>query len=105
MNPTPFCPFCRSHEVVPCSTGYKIFGAIGLLAGAAGAIHAALKQPSSGTLPLPDIALSSLAGAALAALSASALGCRIGTKAGAQLDDMLLGNRVCLNCKHRFSCL
>jgi len=104
MNPTSLlCPFCRSPKVAPHAIGHKVFGYIGILAGATGAIHSALKHLPKGSFTLPGIALSAVAAAALSALSASALGCRIGSKAGSQLDDMLFGNRFCMNCKRAFS--
>ena len=103
MNPPHTCPFCRSPNVIPRSTGHKVFGTIGILAGAAGAIHASIKHIPKGSLSLPGIALSLITSAVLSALSASALGCRIGSKAGTELDDMLLGNRFCQSCKRSFT--
>lgn len=105
MNCITTCPFCQSHEVVPRTMGLKLFGAIGLLAGAAGALKTSLKHLPTGGTSLPDLALSKVAVAVLAALSASAVGCELGCKAGAQLDRMLLGNRFCTNCKRSFICL
>lgn len=105
MNTFHNCPFCHSHKVVPSTTGHKVLGTIGIIAGAAGAIHTTLNRPPKGNLSLPGIALSAIAAAALSALSASAIGCRIGTKAGAQIDDMLLGNRYCQSCKRSFICV
>ena len=96
MDFPPFCPYCQSRDVVPRATGLKIFGAIGIVVGAAGAFKASLKALQvlrSGSVALPGIALTGIASAVLTAMSASALGCEIGTKAGAQLDRMLLGKQ------------
>lgn len=105
FSPSTYCPFCRSHDVVPRSVGLKLFGTLGLLAGAAGVLRISIKRLPAGTVSLPGIALSGIAAAVLAALNAGALGCEIGTKAGAQLDRMLLGNRFCRSCKRSFICL
>lgn len=105
MDFPPFCPYCQSRDVVPRAMGLKIFGAIGIAVGAAGAFKASLKALQvlqSGSVALPGIALTGIASAVLTAMSASALGCEIGTKAGAQLDRMLLGNRFCRSCKRSF---
>jgi hypothetical protein len=102
MNPFPICPFCRSPNVVTRATGLKVLGSIGILVGAAGALHAALKQLPKGSFALPSLALTAIAAGVLSALRAGAVGCRIGTKAGSQLDEMLLGNRYCLHCKRSF---
>ena len=108
MDFLPFCPYCQSRDVVPRATGLKIFGAIGIVVGAAGAFKASLKALQvlqNGNVALPGIALTCIASAVLTAMSASALGCEIGTKAGAQLDRMLLGNRFCQTCKRSFICV
>lgn len=102
MNPSPFCPFCNSLRVVPRAVGLKTYGALGMLVGAAGALHAALSRLPAGAVSTPGLALSGIAAAVLAALSASALGCQIGAKAGAQLDGLLFGNRFCMDCKSCF---
>lgn len=104
MNPSLTCPFCRSPNVVPHALGHKVFGCIGILAGATGALHTALKHLPKDSFKLPSLALSAIAAGALSALSASALGCRVGSKAGAQLDDILFGNRFCQSCKRAFCC-
>lgn len=100
-----FCPFCRSHDVVPRSVGLKLFGTLGLLAGTASVLRASIKHLPAGTVSLPGVALSGIAATVLAALNAGALGCEVGSKAGAQLDRMLLGNRFCQTCKRSFICL
>lgn len=88
--------------MIPRASGLKLFGAIGLLAGAAGVLKISLKHLPEGTASLPDLTLSGIAVAVLAALNAGAMGCELGTKAGAQLDHMLLGNRFCRNCKRGY---
>lgn len=60
MDFPPFCPYCQSRDVVPRATGLKIFGAIGIVVGAAGAFKASLKALQvlqSGSVALPGIAL------------------------------------------------
>jgi hypothetical protein len=59
-----------------------------------------LQLLQSGSIALvARIAFTGIASAVVAAMSASAMGCEIGTKAGAQIDLMLLDNRFCRNCK------
>ena len=65
-----FCPFCRSHDVVPRSVGLKLFGTLGLLAGTASVLRASIKHLPAGTVSLPGVALSGIAAAVLAALNA-----------------------------------
>lgn len=80
---------------------------IGCLVGAAGGFHASVKGLPIAKLATPALvasgfAFTGVAGAVVAALSAAAVGCEFGAKAGAKIDLMLFDNFRCSNCQRTF---
>lgn len=110
--PIPQCPRCASVRITSLNTGRKAGGAIGTLAGAAIGLPRVMTAAATGSrvgasfglLAGPaGIATGSIAGGIIGALIGGASGCITGTALGELLDQNVLDNYRCLDCRHSFS--
>lgn len=102
------CPCCQSTRLTKLNYGKKAGGTLGTIAGAAAGgasvIGGAELGATVGVVAGPfGVAIGSLAGALLGALVGGATGCSVGAKLGEVVDDRVLDNYQCLDCKYSFS--
>ncbi len=109
---TPSCPQCLSSRVVTRDYARKATGIIGAVAGAASSFGASLKGARAGgwaggrvgSIAGPTgMTLGAITGAILGALAGGAAGCSAGSVLGELIDDKILDNYRCLDCKHTFA--
>lgn len=101
---TIICPNCRSSRVGVRNYGRSTCGTLGSLAGA----HLAMQGIRVGTtvgrfFGPPGIVIGGTAGLIIAGISGAMLGGSTGTQLGSMIDDKILNNYKCLDCKHTFS--
>ena len=106
------CPICKSNEVLVISNGRSTGSLIGGVAGIIGgvgrvksaSIGGAMLGASIGRIGGPlGITLGGIAGTIFGALIGATTGSISGAKIGAILDRIVLNNRQCLCCGHRFA--
>jgi len=101
------CPFCEHAEVTPRTPATYVCAVLGCAVGAAGGFHASNKGLSIASLPSTSLAsagfaFNGVAGAVVAAMTAAAIGCDLGAKAGAKIDLVLFDNYRCSACGKTF---
>ncbi len=102
------CPQCKSKRINTYNYAKKTCAAIGTLAGAvagtAGCIAGAEIGATAGIIGGPAcIAIGGIAGAIIGGLCGGAAGCAAGVALGEVVDDNILDNYYCLDCKYTFS--
>lgn len=102
------CPKCQSDHVEMRHRARKTGGAVGAVAGTAGAIAFALSGAETGAaigmLAGPAGAVcGGIAGAVIAGLIGGTAGCATGSVFGEVIDDKVLDNYRCHACGHTFS--
>lgn len=107
----PPCPHCQSSQVVTRNHARKVGGTLGAIAGAASGFAAAMNGARiGGTLGgrigliagPPGVALGMVAGAILGGVLGGTAGCSAGATLGELIDDKVLHNYRCLDCKQIF---
>lgn len=98
------CPHCNSNRIVPRNHGRKACSTLGTFAGA----HLAVRSIRMGTMVgrffgPPGILLGGTAGLVIAGISGAMIGGSTGARLGTMLDNNILNNYRCLNCKKSFS--
>jgi len=105
------CPHCQSSQVVTRNHARKVGGTLGAIAGASSGFAAAMNGARiGGTLGgrigliagTPGAALGAVAGAILGGVLGGTAGCSAGATLGELIDDKVLHNYLCLDCKHTF---
>ncbi|KAI3608365.1 hypothetical protein D8I24_1203 [Cupriavidus necator H850] len=105
------CPHCQSSQVVTRNHARKVGGTLGAIAGAASGFAAAMNGARiGGTLGgrigliagPPGAVLGAVAGAILGGVLGGTAGCSAGATLGELIDDKVLHNYRCLDCKHTF---
>ena len=100
----PQCPLCASVRITSLNTGRKAGGAIGTLAGAAIGLPRVMTGAATGSRVGASFGLlAGPAGIATGSLIGGASGCITGTALGELLDQNVLDNYRCLDCRHSFS--
>lgn len=98
------CPHCQSTRITSLDRGRKTCSAIGSIAGASIAIHNIRLGVSLGRfLGPPGIVVGGVSGLVFAGLSGAILGGSTGARLGSMLDNNVLNNHRCLDCKKSFS--
>lgn len=105
------CPHCQSSQVVTRNHARKVGGTLGAIAGASSGFAAAINGARiGGTLGgrigliagPPGAALGTVAGAILGGVLGGTAGCSAGATLGELIDEKVLHNYRCLDCKHTF---
>lgn len=102
------CPQCDSRHVEARHVARRFMGALGTLAGAAGAVSRAWAGGEIGAslgavAGAPGALIGAVAGSTLSALAGGTTGCTLGLRLGEAIDSALLKSHECLDCKHRFN--
>ncbi|MHA6850825.1 hypothetical protein [Ralstonia pseudosolanacearum] len=105
------CPHCQSSQVVTRNHARKVGGTLGAIAGASSGFAAAMNGARiGGTLGgrigliggPSGAALGTVAGAILGGVLGGTAGCSAGATLGELIDDKVLHNYRCLDCKQTF---
>ncbi|WP_218158053.1 MULTISPECIES: hypothetical protein [unclassified Cupriavidus] len=105
------CPHCQSSQIVTRNHARKVGGTLGAIAGAASGFAAAMNGARiGGTLGgrigliagPPGAALGTVAGAILGGVLGGTAGCSAGATLGELIDEKVLHNYRCLECRHTF---
>ena len=102
------CPCCKSRRLKKLNYGKRTGGTIGTIAGAIAGrtslIGGAELGATVGLMSGPfGIVIGGFAGALMGVLVGGATGCTVGSKLGTVIDDRILDNFQCLDCKYTFS--
>lgn len=105
------CPYCQSSQIVTRNHARKVGGTLGAIAGAASGFAGAMNGARIGGMlggrigliaGPPGAALGTVAGAILGGVLGGTAGCSAGATLGELIDEKVLHNYRCLDCKQTF---